>query len=143
MKPWNDTNNIFNVLNTIGTVTADDVDMTGYQSPVQLLQSRLATEIDDNILKAVHNVGVEVDKDELIRALQYDRGQYAAGYLAGREAANHGYWMVAEPDLLHPFEKVIECSVCHRKHYYPLSRLSDIRLTCFCPDCGAEMDEEG
>ena len=36
--------------------------------------------LDNEILKAVQNVGVNVDKEELLKALQYDRGQYQKGY---------------------------------------------------------------
>ena len=32
------------------------------------------------IFKAVQNVGVNVDRDELIKALRYDRDQYKKGY---------------------------------------------------------------
>ncbi len=36
--------------------------------------------MEGEILKAVQNVGVNVDKDELLKALQYDRNQYQKGY---------------------------------------------------------------
>ena len=36
--------------------------------------------MEDNILKAVIEYDIKVDKGELIRALQYDRGQYQKGY---------------------------------------------------------------
>ena len=38
---------------------------------------------DDLCLKAVMNVGINASKDELIRALQYDRDQYECGYADG------------------------------------------------------------
>lgn len=41
--------------------------------------------MDGEILKAVQNVGVDVSKDELIKALKYDRGQYQKGYEDGKE----------------------------------------------------------
>jgi Zn-finger nucleic acid-binding protein len=36
--------------------------------------------LESEICKAVQKVGVNVDKDELIKALQYDRAQYQKGY---------------------------------------------------------------
>ena len=36
--------------------------------------------MEGEILKAVQKIGVYVDKDELLKALQYDRNQYQKGY---------------------------------------------------------------
>ena len=51
-----------------------------YTSPIELIQQQTRHQIDECILKAVINVGVNVDKEELIKALAYDRGQYQKGY---------------------------------------------------------------
>lgn len=51
-----------------------------YESPIKLIQSQMRNQIDEYILKTVMNVGVDVDKEELIKALAYDRGQYQKGY---------------------------------------------------------------
>ena len=51
-----------------------------YQSPIELIMSSLQTSLDGEIYKAVQNVGINIDKDELLNALQYDRGQYMKGY---------------------------------------------------------------
>ena len=37
-------------------------------------------EVDNQICKAVQNAGITVDREELLRALQYDRDQYRKGY---------------------------------------------------------------
>ena len=50
-----------------------------YESPIKVIQGE--------ILKAVHRVGVTVDRDELIRALRYDREQYQKGFDDAREDA--------------------------------------------------------
>lgn len=59
-----------------------------YKSPIEKIYSELQTQIvqeDENtVMKAVRNVGVNVDKEELIRALQYDCNQYAKGYEDGK-----------------------------------------------------------
>lgn len=54
-----------------------------YKSPIEMFYGGLRMEQENNILKAVQNVGVNVDRAELIKALQYDRDQYNKGYKDG------------------------------------------------------------
>lgn len=68
------------VFNTIPCVT------DGYVSPIQTIASQIEMTMENETLKAVQRVGIDVDKDELIKALEYDRKQYEAGYRAGFEA---------------------------------------------------------
>ena len=58
-----------------------------YESPIKVIQGELETQLEGEILKAVHRVGVTVDRDELIRALRYDREQYQKGFDDAREDA--------------------------------------------------------
>jgi len=51
-----------------------------YDSPIELFQGDMKVELEGTILKAVANVGVNVDKEELLKALNYDREQYQKGY---------------------------------------------------------------
>ena len=51
-----------------------------YKSPIQILTEEPQFDIDGEICRCVQNVGIEVDKMELERALRYDRGQYIKGY---------------------------------------------------------------
>jgi len=51
-----------------------------YKSPIELIMSDMQIRMEGEICKAVQNVGVNVDKDELLKALQYDRNQYQKGY---------------------------------------------------------------
>lgn len=53
-----------------------------YESPIQLT-SNVRTEVDNEIYRAIMKYGVNVDKDELIKALRYDRDQYDKGYTDG------------------------------------------------------------
>ena len=55
----------------------------GYKSPIEIITGQMRSEVDNGIYKAVQGYGVNVDKEELIRALQYDRGQYEKGYADG------------------------------------------------------------
>ena len=54
-----------------------------YKSPIEVYQSEMETYMEGEILKAVMNVGVHVDKEELLKALKYDRDQYSKGYADG------------------------------------------------------------
>lgn len=56
---------------------------TGYNSPIKYIQGKLETKLEGDIMNAVFNYGIQVDKDELIKALNYDRDQYAIGYRDG------------------------------------------------------------
>ena len=59
-----------------------------YQSPIELFTTdpfieTLRDEADALVVRAVAHAHVEVDKEELIKALQYDRDQYLKGYTDG------------------------------------------------------------
>ena len=58
-----------------------------YESPIKVVQGGLETQLEGEILKAVHRVGVTVDRDELIRARRSDREQYQKGFDDAREDA--------------------------------------------------------
>ena len=64
-----------------------------YESPIELsfideiysaIIDTTEREIENKIFKAVSNYGIDVDKEELLKALQYDRGQYDRGFIDGR-----------------------------------------------------------
>lgn len=77
-----------------------------YKSPIETMiadiQHQIAEQQDDAIYKAVVSVGINVDKEELIRALQYDRGQYEKGYADGKADAEPKWISVNErlPDTI-------------------------------------------
>ena len=56
---------------------------TGDESPIKLIQGAFETKLEGDTMNAVFNYGIQVDKDELIKALNYDRDQYAIGYRDG------------------------------------------------------------
>ena len=51
-----------------------------YKSPIDIIYGQMETQMEGDILRAVQKYGINVDKEELIRALQYDREQYNKGY---------------------------------------------------------------
>lgn len=57
--------------------------MCGYDSPIQVIMDEMKIEHENGVFRAIQNYGVFVDKEELIKALEYDRGQYHKGYIDG------------------------------------------------------------
>ena len=108
-----------------------------YESPISI------TEITDNIIKEQNeqfendlmyqiriNYHIDVDKEQLIRALQYDHEQYEKGYQDGKADAQKqpesGEWLI-NSDGYYPY-----CSICKNE---PKGRI----MTDYCPNCGAYM----
>ena len=56
-----------------------------YESPIKIITGKMQTQIDGDIYKAVQNVGINVDRVELLKALEYDRGQYEEGFREGEK----------------------------------------------------------
>lgn len=110
-----------------------------YESPIQKLVTDIETNIrqqeENAVLQAVVSVGVNVDKEELIKALEYDRGQYEKGYADGcRDSRKQGRWVREyEYDFIAcEYVKVgYSCDKCGC-HYNKRNN--------YCPQCGAKMD---
>ena len=109
-----------------------------YESPIKLIETmteNIADEmnksVDEYIYKSVLKVGVEVDRDELIRALRYDRDQYEKGYRDGQnESLKRGMWIDIPNGNIKAWKR--KCSACGMYHR---------GKTAFCPNCGADMME--
>lgn len=57
-----------------------------YKSPIEIAydwSNNVMKQTEDSVINAVYKIGVHVDKDELIKAMAYDREQYKAGYEDG------------------------------------------------------------
>lgn len=61
-----------------------------WESPIQMITDDTIKDLvqkqDEWIMESVHRVGFNIDKDELMKALNYDRDQYEKGYADGRLA---------------------------------------------------------
>ena len=61
-----------------------------YESPIKMIRDAVLSEVELDtekcIMKAVRKYAIDVDKDELLKALKYDRGQYEKGYADGLNA---------------------------------------------------------
>ena len=89
-------------------------------------------EEDQFVCEVRQTIGYNIDKSELIKALNYDRDQYEKGYQDGRSAAmkkGQGSWLI-NSDGYYPY-----CSICNNE---PKSRT----MTDYCPNCGAYMEGE-
>lgn len=60
-----------------------------WESPINVMEiqepiiEQLNNEREEMVLKQIWKIGVDVNKEELIKALQYDRNQYEKGYKDG------------------------------------------------------------
>ena len=109
-----------------------------YESPIRIIQKQFEKSVENEIFKAVCNVGVDVDKEELIRALQYDRDQYNRGFKDGLEASS----MMKEEEKRAKSKWEIDCDgyypYCPKCGEEPPGRC----MTDYCPNCGADMRGE-
>lgn len=59
-----------------------------YQSPITMYTERIIKDIvekqDGYLVEEVRKVGFDINKEELAKALKYDRDQYMRGYTDGR-----------------------------------------------------------
>ena len=56
-----------------------------YESPIKIITGQIKTNYEDGIFRAVQNVGINVDREELLKALEYDRGQFEEGFEEGEK----------------------------------------------------------
>ena len=96
-----------------------------YESPIAIITTEYQSSIDDEVLRVTRKIGINVDKDELLKALKYDRGQYEKGYADGKAERKTGIWFDRGCNYV--------CNQCW---------LTEKRRTRFCPECGAEMVNE-
>lgn len=64
-----------------------------YKSPIEIVMEEVFQKMDEDfenaVFKAVRKVGINVDKEELLKALIYDRGQYDKGYEDAMNEVKH------------------------------------------------------
>ena len=78
-----------------------------YESPIKIYElSEELIKSKDNFIYATVKMHVDVDKDELIKALQYDRGQYDKGYHDGYFADK---WIPCKERLPEDWMDVLVC----------------------------------
>ena len=94
-----------------------------YESPINIIYRDIKTKFENEVLQAVQAVDINVNKSELIKALQYDRNQYEKGYADAQAEQKKGKW-------INRGLRLYMCSEC--------ARFSPTQEN-FCPNCGADM----
>lgn len=118
----------------------------GYNSPISLtfdsearkMLERNNKEAEEFIMSKI-NMVVDVNKEELVKALQYDRNQYEKGYSDAKRQYDrgHGHWILERS--YGDGKSDYCCSVCNYDDTMYDNLLSFYK---YCPYCGAKMDEE-
>ena len=113
-----------------------------YKSPIEVFQTQLRTEMDGEILKAVHEVGVLVDKDELLKALKYDREQYIKGYddCWNEYSDAISKSIQKKPVLIDTFDYLWKCPTCGRGWDCDTQYGFENDDFKYCPYCGQKID---
>lgn len=93
-----------------------------YESPIELMmkqvEERIVEQRENEVVAAVNQAfGVNVDKAELIKALNYDRNQYEKGYSDGVLAENSRHFktdcvMQEIRDLITEYKEVVAGAKC-------------------------------
>lgn len=112
-----------------------------YEPVAKFIQGKTESFIEGELLKVTQKMGLDVDREELLKALKYDRGQYEKGYQCGcRDTLKVGEWTTIEDNIL--METVYKCSVC-KEEFVTLDDETPLKhLWNCCPCCGAIMDME-
>lgn len=113
-----------------------------YESPIEVMfrdiENRIREQEENAITAEVsRQMGVNVDKYELLKALAYDRDQYHKGYEDAKRAYERpkGHWIDNQDNS----GGGINCSICGKmlpctdEYWYE---------TDYCPNCGADMRED-
>jgi len=117
-----------------------------YKSPIEIICGDMTHKLENEVFTVVQNIGINIDKDELIKALQYDRNQYEKGYadaMMNAVPVNHGRWeeetvsSIEENACIQDWQSA-RCSVC--KQYLTTPSMYYFTHYDYCPNCGAKMD---
>ena len=109
----------------------DVTDMSGYESPIRMIVGEMETKMEADTMSVIQRYGIDVDKEELIKALNYDREQYEKGYA---DACNsHKLWNVHQIAcmLADIFKDRCACNYCGNDEWLP--KVCDLANTS-CPD---------
>lgn len=118
-------------------------DMSGYTSPIEAyigeVTRKIDTEFEENVCKVCMSYGINVNPDELIKALNYDRKQYEKGYLDAcrRYGRPVGSWLLTDA-----YPHRVYCSNCYKtfaESSWEIWKDGSLPRD-FCPSCGAKME---
>lgn len=100
--------------------------MDGWESPISIVTENIMkcvesanSAIEGKVMEAIVNVGIDVNKDELLKAMQYDRDQYSKGYTNGYNAGyNADKWISVEERLPKSGMKVLGYDGREVRHFF-------------------------
>ena len=138
-----------------------------YESPItqtqRVISEEMVKENDRRIYRTIIDEGIDVDKEELLKALEYDRGQYEKGYSDGLgEGQRYVDALETACEILsscHPFyveltegrlqreefktsQEWIDylLSKSHKHSYFGIASGEEIKSTIGCPHCGSTVN---
>lgn len=90
-----------------------------YESPIEIIQKDIVMKQENDIYQAILEQGIVVDKEELIKALKYDRDQYEKGFADGKahvEANIAKQWEAFKAlNCIPDIPEIVRCKDC--KHW--------------------------
>ena len=82
-KPTVSKESVDRIVNEISSLHGYESTISVFMRSLDKQMMEIKADIDNNMWSAVMEYGVHVDKDELLRALAYDRNQYQRGFVNG------------------------------------------------------------
>ena len=111
-----------------------------YFSPIELTYKKISEELiekqEGQVMQAIFESGITVNKEELIKALEYDRKQYEKGFKDGKASASEHEWI---PITTRPMTKEEEKEVCEQWGVKELEGWEKRVFTCQLPEDGQEI----
>lgn len=105
-----------------------------YKSPIEIIYDDIKHSFEEGIYKAIQKVDIKVNRDELLKALAYDRQQYEKGYADALAERKKGKWIEREDPIISG-----TCSCCG---WNAVLFETDVAGMPYCPHCGAEMEQK-
>ena len=89
----------------------DDIE---WKSPIKIIQGQMRVEIDDNIVRACQDIGVDVNKERLFEIIRDSKSEYDKGYLKGyqngvADTIRRIMEILRDPNAIDEFIKNREC----------------------------------
>ena len=110
-----------------------------YKSPIEIVVKEVSADMENKLMQIIQSYGIIISKDELIKALRYDRKQYEKGYIDGKQEQKTGKWINKDYRIGSCYA---ECDQCHKG--IPATAEDDgfgfkYSFYNYCPNCGAKM----
>lgn len=109
-----------------------------YESPIEIVYGEMKNQLENDVYSVVQSYSIKVDKDKLIKALEYDREQYLKGYADAKAELElkKGKWIYDTERVWHDggIYTQYHCSECG---FQIIGSLYN-----YCPFCGADMRGE-